>query len=129
MRFRFEVGRARSSTWGMFVRLAKRQERYRLDQDEDAGEVHVIETDDVETALALWSYVARWRGVVYYFDNRLASRTHMARIMWDLRERGGKVAAMLHGILGKAAASRERREQERRWRMGLGPERPEDLGF
>lgn len=118
MNIRLEVGKARSPHWASFVRLAKKQKGYRVEQD-DGLEIHVMETNDPEVAMALWDRVNGWKTVEYYLDGRLVSRSRMWRIVWDLQQRTSKLSQMCNEIVGKKQAERDRAEQERRWRMGL----------
>ncbi|MDD5303327.1 MAG: hypothetical protein PHS14_09485 [Elusimicrobia bacterium] len=125
MKIRFEVGRAKSPAWPHFLRMAKKQPGYRLDAS-DGLEVHVIETEDMEAAMAIGSRVWGWRSVDYYLDGRLVSRSRMMRILWDVKQRGDPLERMVREIETRQQTQERHRAQEDRWRMGLGPEPDRD---
>jgi hypothetical protein len=111
MKIRFEVGLTKSSAWPFFLRLAKKQKGYKVEYDEGL-EVHIIETEDPEAALAINSKTWAWKNVDYYLDGRLVSKTRMSRILWDIEERGSRVGRMLNRII-------ERKQNERDDGFGL----------
>lgn len=108
MKIRLEVARAPSLAWRWFLRVAKRVPGYRVED----GRVHIIETEDRDAILALWSIVRPWKRVAVYVDGRLISRQRLGVVL----AQADSTRRMLAGIIKKKALERDDNERRR----GLG---------
>lgn len=122
MKYRLEAAKGSPSTWAWFLRTAKKHPGYSVLRD-GAFDIHVVETNEPETMLALWMMVRPCKHLALYVDGILVSPTRFGFIM----AQGERTKRMLNRIVERKEAEFDKAKKIRRWRMGLGPD-PE-MGF
>lgn len=117
MKIRFEVARSRSYYWPWFVKRAKKSGSYRV-----VGTSHIVTLDNTADAIQVWAVIRSWKGVVVAVNDEPMSSMRFNWIMWKIEMQPVRTAAMLQGVIDRAAKRRDFGEDEGRWRMGMGPD-------
>ena len=123
-KIRFEVAARKTYFWPYFLERAKKHGRHSVKKSEEV-EFHIVEFDDMENAVEVWQCTRSWKAVSYYVAGHLMPQAKFNHFMNQFVFRDVRSKWMLDDIIKKTDHDRERKEGEKRWRMGLGPE-PEE---
>ncbi len=113
--YRIEVGQTKAAGLSWFLRLAKKEKGYRVEGGGDF-DTHIVETESLDTIIALWQIVGSWKNTAFYIDGQIIPRSRIARLVWQIDWRPERTRELLNQIIRKKA----REDDEGTWRMGMG---------
>jgi hypothetical protein len=120
-KIRFEVAARKTYYWPFFLQRAKKHGRHRVEKS-DGLELHIVDVEDMEGAVEVWQCTRSWKAVSYYVSGKAVPQAKFNHIMNQFVFRDVHAKWMLEDIIKTASAKKAREDDDKRWRMGLGPE-------